>query len=572
MAKKELKDLNDDLFAGGSISDDGKKSKKVKKSQKGKKAKKGISANTAKIIKSVVAVVIVVALLVTYVATGLVRKGFIHSTLQWTTYLTAVTIKNDEGDKISVPVSTYNYYYALTYNNLKQRQKAAEEADEENSALLEILGLLQDPVDADFTKPLSKQTTTDDDGNTITWQEYVHNDVIDSIEETYTYYLAAVKDNEGEEPEITATQQSELESTISEYRETAEKYGYKLSAYLVAVMGKGVTEKVFRREAIRSYIADNYKSSIRSEKITVEHTDEDYDKYRTDNADELKTVNVRIFEAQNEKDAAAFAEELKADASNFTELAVKYAEKGDFNKEYYSDELATTQLYGTRDYFSKSAYTIASPDDAGKDEDEKTYAGLDWLFSADRKAGDVSHFSNTVVYMLSPAAEVKGNAVNIRHILVSPKDDPSKATEATAKEWAEAKNKAEKILDEFNSGKKTADDFAALAKEYTVDPGSKDNGGLYSDVEPGKMVPTFNNWCFADGRKAGDTGIVQSESGYHIMYLDSESNLPNWKALTIAQLDESETVNKTDKLEEEYTSKVNWFGSRYFEIDTDIDR
>ncbi|MDE5604311.1 MAG: peptidylprolyl isomerase [Eubacterium sp.] len=568
MAKKEL---NDDLFAGGSVLDGGKKSKKEKKSPKGKKSKKGISANTAKIIKSVVAVVIVIALLVTYVATGLVRKGFIHSTLQWTTYLTAVTIKNDDGDKINVPVSTYNYYYALKYNNLKQRQAAAKDSDDENSALMEILGLLQEPIDADFTKPLSSQETTDEDGNTITWQDYVHNEVIEDIEETYSFYLAAVKANDGVEPEIKSTQKTELESTISEYKEAAEGYGYTLSAYLVAVMGKGVTEHVFRQEAIRSYIAENYKSDISSEKITVEHKDEDYDKYRKDNADKLKTVNVRIFEAKDEKSAKAFLKALKDDASNFTELAVKYAD-GDFNKEYYKDDLASTQLYGSREFFKNSQFTIANPDDSSKKDEDKKYEGLDWLFSADRKAGDKKQFSNTVVYVLSPAAEPKVNAVNIRHILVSPKDDPSKATEASAKDWAAAKEKAEKILAEFNNGKKTADAFAKLAEKNSADPGSKENGGLYSDVEPGKMVATFNNWCFADGRKAGDTGIVQSQSGYHIMYLDSDSKTPVWKALAISQLDAEETIAKTEQIEKDYNAKVNWFGSRYFEIDTDIDR
>ncbi|MDE6658515.1 MAG: peptidylprolyl isomerase [Eubacterium sp.] len=568
MAKKEL---NDDLFAGGSISDSGKKSKKAKKSAKGKKSRKGISANAAKIIKSVVAVVIVVALLVTYVATGLVRKGFIHSTLQWTTYLTAVTIKNDDGDKINVPVSTYNYYYALKYNNLKQRQEAANNADGENSALMEILGLLQDPVDADFTKPLSSQETTDEDGNTISWQDYVYNEVMEDIEDTYSFYLAAVKANNGVEPEITATQKTELESTITDYREAAEGYGFTLSAYLVAVMGKGVTEHVFRQEAIRSYIAENYKSDISSETVTVEHTDKDYEEYRKDNADKLKTVNVRIFEADSKKDAKAFLNALKDDASNFTDLAVQYSD-GDFYKEYYKDELASTELYGSREFFKNSQFSIGNPDDATKDEDKQKFEGLDWLFSADRKEGDKKQFDKTVVYVLSPAAEPKNNAVNIRHILVSPNDDPSKATEASAKDWAAAKEKAEKLLDEFNNGKKTADAFGKLAEKNTADPGSKENGGLYSDVEPGKMVPTFNNWCFADGRKAGDTGIVQSESGYHIMYLDSESKTPVWKAMAIAQLDAEETMSKTEEIEKDYNAKVNWFGSRYFEIDTDIDR
>ena len=37
------------------------------------------------------------------------------------------------------------------------------------------------------------------------------------------------------------------------------------------------------------------------------------------------------------------------------------------------------------------------------------------------------------------------------------------------------------------------------------------------------MVPAFNDWCFADGRQVGDHGMVETESGYHIMLLDSFS-------------------------------------------------
>lgn len=568
MAKK---DLDNDLFAGGSISGGKKKPKKEKKAKSNGKARKGISANNAKIIKSVVAAVLVVALLVTYVATGLVRKGFIHSTLQWTTYLTAVTVKSEDGSKINVPVSTYNYYYALEYNNLKQRQEAANNSDGESSSILDILGLLQEPVDADFSKPLSKQTTTDDNDETITWQEYIYNEVIESIEDTYTFYLAAVKDNDGDEPEITTTQKSQLESTISEYREAAEKYGYTLSAYLVAVMGKGVTENVFRREAIRSYIADNYKSSISGEIVEVEHTDADYDKYKQENPDNVKTVDVRIFEANSENDAVAFKNALKADGSNFTELAVQYAEEG-FYKNYYADETTSTIKHATKAFFMNSAYSIANADDASKDEDDRTYAGLDWLYSADRKAGDINQFSKTVVYVVSPASEPDGNTINIRHILVSPNDDPSAATKASDADWAAALKEAENLLDQFNKGDKNAESFAALAGENTDDPGSKETGGLYDDVAPGQMVLPFNNWCFADGRKTGDTGIVRTESGYHIMYFDGETETPLWKSFAETQMSAKDSMSKADKIKEDYTAKVNWFGSRYFEIDTDIDR
>ena len=32
------------------------------------------------------------------------------------------------------------------------------------------------------------------------------------------------------------------------------------------------------------------------------------------------------------------------------------------------------------------------------------------------------------------------------------------------------------------------------------------------------MVPEFDAWCFDDARKEGDTGLVRTSYGYHIMY------------------------------------------------------
>ena len=32
------------------------------------------------------------------------------------------------------------------------------------------------------------------------------------------------------------------------------------------------------------------------------------------------------------------------------------------------------------------------------------------------------------------------------------------------------------------------------------------------------MEKPFEEWCFAEGRKTGDYGLVKTEFGYHIMY------------------------------------------------------
>lgn len=562
MAKKEL---NDDILAGGSISSGKEKSKKAKGV---KMPKVKIAKNTAKAIKSVVAVVIVLALLVTYVATGAVRKGFIHSTLQWTTGITAVTITNDDGDKIKVPVSVYNYYYASTYNSLKSTQEQYSQ-----------YGL--DPadmgLDVDFEKKLSSQKTTNDDDEVITWAENLQDQVVETIKSTYTYYNEAVKANNGEEPEITEEQQSELDETMAQFKEQAEKYGYTLSGYLVKALGKGVTESVYRRETTRSYIAQNYSQTLSDEITETEYTDEQISAYKDEHLDELQSVNIRLFEASTEDIAKEFAGKLNADGSNFTELAAEYASEG-FDKSYYAEDGASTYLEATKSTLQRGGFAIATAEhnhaegEEHSDDEEESYPGLDWLFSADRKAGESYQYSTSVVYILSPVSLSDANLINVRHILVSPvdtTDSSASAKTATDEQWAEAYAKAQDILNQYNSGDKTAESFAELAKANSSD-GSASNGGLYENVYPGQMVTPFNTWCF-DNRSVGDTAIVKSEFGYHVMYFDGTADQKVWQYTAEQALAAEDSKTEAEKLQDAYTAKLNWFGSRYIEIDTDID-
>ena len=111
--------------------------------------------------------------------------------------------------------------------------------------------------------------------------------------------------------------------------------------------------------------------------------------------------------------------------------------------------------------------------------------------------------------------------VNVRHILVYPDgaDGTNLATQEFSEEaWAASEKKAQEILDQFLAGDKTEESFAALANEYSEDPGSNTNGGLYENVSEGEMVAAFNDWCFDAARQVGDTGIVKTNYGYHVMY------------------------------------------------------
>ncbi len=546
MAKKNL---DNDLLTGGAklSAADSKKSKKSTN-------KKGVSKKVQKAIKAVVAVVIVAALLVTYVATGLVRHGFFAYTCIPAEHFTGITVVAPDGKKIKTTIGEYNYYFALTYNNLQSQQKQYEQ----NGIDLKDVNL-----DVDFDKKLSKQKTKNDDGQEVTWLEYVKEQAIDSLKSTEVYYYEAVKANKNKEPEITEDQQKEINDTINQYKTTANSYGYTTSAYLRKALGDGVTESLFREQMKKSYIAQAYQEELEAEHNHEEPTEEELAEYKKENPEECKTVSIRLFEATNEDDAKAFKKALKADGSNFSELASKYADDS-FDKTNFKEDGFTTELYATREILKAKQYAIATADK--KDADK--FPGLDWLYSSERKVGDIYQYSTTVVYVLSPAEESTVKTVDVRHILVSPVDSDSSdsASDATKEQWKQAYDKAVKLLNEVKSAKDKEAKFKELAKENTSDSNG-DNGGLYENIYPGQMVNSFNTWIFADGRKTGDMDIVKSEYGYHIMYFVKSTDTEAWTVTAETAIEESEHTELIDS----YKVKENWFGSRFFEIDTDID-
>ena len=114
------------------------------------------------------------------------------------------------------------------------------------------------------------------------------------------------------------------------------------------------------------------------------------------------------------------------------------------------------------------------------------------------------------------------DTVDVRHILIQPEaselssDDEGYEDDVAAKK-AEALEKAEALLEEWKAGEATEDSFAELAKTNSSD-GSASEGGLYTEVYKGQMVAEFEDWCFDPARQAGDTGVVETTYGAHVMY------------------------------------------------------
>ncbi len=122
--------------------------------------------------------------------------------------------------------------------------------------------------------------------------------------------------------------------------------------------------------------------------------------------------------------------------------------------------------------------------------------------------------------------------VDVRHILIMPeggtKSEDGKTTTYSEAEWEACRQKAQAVYDEYLNGSLTEERFAELAKTHSQD-GNADKGGIYTDVTKNYMVEAFDSWIFDIKRQSGDTGLVKTEYGYHVMYfVHRDGDLDSW--------------------------------------------
>jgi peptidyl-prolyl cis-trans isomerase C len=111
-------------------------------------------------------------------------------------------------------------------------------------------------------------------------------------------------------------------------------------------------------------------------------------------------------------------------------------------------------------------------------------------------------------YKGNPEQFKEPESVRASHILFGVAKDAPPATKAATK------TEAEGVLKRVKAG----EDFAALAKQYSKDPGSAAVGGDLNFFPKGQMVPAFDAAAFA--MKPGDiSDLVETEFGYHIIKL-----------------------------------------------------
>ena len=417
----------------------------------------------------------------------------------------------------------FNYYYV----------DAVYEFANQYGAYAAMFGL-------DLSKPLDEQVVNEETG--ATWADDFVSSALANAKATY----ALANEAKANGFELTEDQIASIDNAIAQMEISAMMQGFASGEdYIKAYYGHGASLESFREYSELNTLAQYYYSHYATE-LTYDDAalraaeagkEAEFSNY-TYNYYYLNTSKFLQGGTTAEDGTVTYSEEEKAAAVKAAEEAAKaLAEAEIASVEDFDAAIAALTINVGAETAPKSTFC-----------EDYTYGNLtaaakDWITDPKRVAGDITFVENAttttnedgtenktingyyIVYFVS-ANDNKFPLANVRHILVTEGgtyDANTGNTTYTDEELAAAKEKAEKILELYNTGSKGEEAFKALAMEHNTDPGSKENGGLYEDVYPGQMVEAFNDWCFAEGRKAGDTGVVVTPYGAHVMFYVSDS-------------------------------------------------
>ena len=349
----------------------------------------------------------------------------------------------------------------------------------------------------DSNTPLNEQYYDEENG--ITWADTLIEQGLTSAARIYAIYDEAVANGET----LSDDDQSSIDATVSNLSVYATYYGYSnVNGYLAAMYGAGCNEKNFREFLSIETLANNYSQKVYDTPVYTE--DELAADYAAD-PNAYDTVDYRVFAVTD----ALFDEEDEEKLADLKKTAadelLAAAEEGD---EAFIQAAYDHASEDTKENYEDDSYTLRT--DVGHSDSDLS----NWLFESDRKTGDATcvETSGTYYVAIFESRNTHDYALpNARHILISVSDTTDEEAMATAKETAE------KLLAEYEAGEHTEDAFAAIGDAAYAD-GTAAESARYEDITPGQMVEDFENWCFDASRQVGDTGIVESTYGYHVMY------------------------------------------------------
>lgn len=527
-----------------------------------KKAKKSPQLSKAKkVVGKVIAIVLAVAI-------GLGALGGILNFFGIPQKVIKIDVKDTT---CKFTVAEFNFFYYNVWNNLcsTAQQYAYYGMD----------------MGYDYTKSPAKQALTKDTASSIgidfdaigvedaTWADAIRYLATNQLVEIK--YFASLAEKEG--LTLTEDEKKEIDSTIDSQRETAKKNDYSLDRWFRTQLGNGIDEKVVRQVYEEQLLAQKYYDKYEADTTSAITDVQINDKYNADK-DNFDLVDIRYYAFTTKTPTLADDATTEEKDAATKKAQAETKAKADAFLANVKDE-ATFIAEAKKAILTANNKSTDDPDTV-TDYSDATYAELEqygedaakWVYDDTRKVGDktvldLGSGSYAVVYMVAlPHKDMSTYSHAVRHILVSfPTDEETGETkELTASEKATYKAKAQEILDEYLKNP-TEENFAALATSKTEDTGSKETGGLYEDLNADtSFVQPFKDWYLDESRKAGDTGIIESDYGYHVMYYSKATGITweeNVKTMILNEAVEKLYAENIDVLTD--SIKVNSFALKW---------
>lgn len=414
-------------------------------------------------------------------------------------------------------------------------------------------------LELDTSKSLKSQSPAG--SKDTTWFAFFMNVAKNQVNELVA--LASTAQEKGlklEEKEL-----KEIDDTMKSIKEAAATNGFaSVNKYLASYYVTGVTESAVRKCMELQYLASKYYTELTD---SYTYTDAQIEKYADDNPDKFLKFDYIYYtfkpdaksdatDAEKKKaleEAKAKADELKGkitDDKSFLELITEMEKAKEEEEKKNETGTSAASGSGTSDKEEKD-YTKSYIKEGAAYEKDKDLTK--WVDEKDRKVGDVTVIETkegdtvtgySVYYLTKTFYKDEYATKNVRHILFGIGNYGDYADKAAAKK------KAEEILATYKKGDMTEDSFSALAKEYTNDSNA-DKGGLYENVEKDTMVTAFNDWIYDESRKPGDTGIVETTYGQHVMYFVGDGKIA-WKLTAENNLKSEQYDKELKDLEKKY--------------------
>lgn len=221
-------------------------------------------------------------------------------------------------------------------------------------------------------------------------------------------------------------------------------------------------------------------------------------------------------------------------------------EPNEANHQIYMTGMPATQvLYGYQPLYEPNsmhqAYLDALPDTLNALAREKGYSGTadlaqalgvseeillqtvqlynySYMYFTQMSYGSQPTEEQLQVHLARNASAAGDPTVDFRHILLLPENGGEEALAACLKEAETMRAAWEKNY------KHSEGTFGDLAYRNSKDTGTARDGGAYYQVRRSQLPEVLADWCFDELRQPGDTTVLQSDLGVHILYFSGRSD------------------------------------------------